>query len=322
MEANILLGALAQGLLWSVMAIGIYITYRVLDISDLTAEGCFTLGASVVANCVTREAAGGFMSLFVNPYAATLLAIFAGMLAGIVTGFLHTRIKIPPLLSGILTMTALYSINLRIMGKANVTLVDKDLEPISILTPLMDMGFTKNQAATTIGLIVVVLIIALLWWFFNTEIGYAVRATGNNRNMVRALGVNTDNMIILGLIMGNGLIGLASALVGQYNGFSDISMGTGTIVIGLSSVIIGEIVFCYLFELILKKRSIFLSLISVVLGSVLYRFIIAWVLDKGLNSSDLKLFSSLILALFLAIPLIESNLKSSFSSKKGKIKTP
>lgn len=293
---NIIVAALAQGLLWAIMAIGVYITYRVLDIADLTAEGSFTLGAAVAVYFISRG---------VDPLLATAIAFVAGMVAGVVTGILHTTFKIPALLAGILTMTALYSINLRIMGKATVSLLDpKTLTQISVLNSLQKYGLNKTQAAVLAGFIVVFVVIILLWLLFNTEIGYTLRATGNNTKMVSALGVNTDHMKILGLIIGNGLVALSAALVAQFNGFGDITMGAGTIVIGLSSVIIGEVVFCWLFEVLFGIRNTMVSLISVVLGSILYRIIIAIVLENGLKNNDLKLFSSLLLAIALALPRV------------------
>ncbi len=305
---DFLIGAVAQGLLWSIMAIGIYITYKVLDIADLTAEGCFSLGTCVVAHLVTKTyAQNSPFSIFANPMAATFVAVFAGILAGVVTGLLHTKFKIPALISGILTMTGLYSINLRILGRSNQALVKKgDLDTISIINNFQELiGLPKQPATTILGIIVVAIVVFLLWLFFNTELGYTLRATGNNPHMVRALGVNTDNMVIMGLIIGNGIIGLGSALVGQYDGYGDVTFGVGTIVIGLSSVIIGEVLFCFIFEIIFKKRTILLSLISVVLGSVLYRIIVATVLQMGFPTSDLRLLSSIMLAFVLAVPVLQ-----------------
>lgn len=284
---NIITSALSQGLLWAVMAIGVYITYRILDIADLTAEGSFTLGAAVACKLIVSG---------VNPLIATIISMFAGMIAGLITGILHTKLKIPALLSGILTMTALYSINLRVLGSANISLLDPEtFKTKSLLTSLEAFGISKTNSAIIAGLILTILVILFLWWFFNTEIGYSLRATGNNPQMVRALGVNTDLTIILGLVIGNALIALSASMVAQYNGFADISMGVGTIVIGLASVIIGEIVF--------SDRSSFKSLISVSLGSVFYRLIIALVLKLGLNTNDLKLISSILLVIALIFPM-------------------
>ena len=280
-----LIGAIAQGLLWAVMAIGVYITYRILDIADLTAEGCFTLGAGITCKLITS----GF-----NPFVSTLFALVGGLLAGLCTGLLHTKLKIPALLAGILTMTGLWSINLRVMGKSNIPL----LRETSIITMLENTGLNKNNAAIVAGLVLTVVVILFLWWFFSTEIGYSLRATGNNKNMIRANGVNTDNATILGIMLGNGLIALSASLVAQYNSFADIQMGVGTIVIGLASVIIGEVVF--------GSRTILRSLIAVALGSVLYRIIIAIVLRLGLRADDMKLISSILLAVALYFPTVRN----------------
>ncbi len=293
-----IIGAVAQGLLWAVMAIGVYVTYRILDIADLTAEGCFTLGAGITCKLITS----GF-----DPFVSTLFALGGGLLAGLCTGLLHTKLKIPALLAGILTMTALWSINLRVMGKSNIPL----LRETTIISMLEDMGLTKNYAAIIAGLVLTVIVILFLWWFFSTEIGYSLRATGNNKNMIRANGVNTDSATILGVMLGNGLIALSASLVAQFNSFADIQMGVGTIVIGLASVIIGEVVF--------GSRTVLRSLIAVALGSVLYRIIIAIVLKLGLKADDMKLISSILLAVALCFPAIRNiatkNLKNSL--KKG-----
>lgn len=303
---NVIIGAVAQGLLWAVMAIGVYITYRVLDIADLTAEGAFTLGGGVTCVLVTNG---------VNPFAATFMALIAGLIAGLVTGLLHTKFKIPALLSGILTMTALWSINLRVMGKSNIPLL-REKTIISMLEEfLLNMGVnstvTKSFSAIIAGFILTVVVVLILWWFFKTEFGYAIRATGNNQNMIRANGVNTNKAIIIGVMLGNGLIALSAALVAQFDCFADISKGVGTIVIGLASVIIGEVVFGH--------RNILHSLIAVALGSVLYRIIIALVLELGLKTDDMKLISSILLTIALCFPAIRSiatkNLKNSV--KKG-----
>lgn len=304
--ANILLGACAQGLLWAVMAIGVYITYRILDIADLTCEGCFTLGGGVACVLITNG---------VNPFIATLASLGAGLVAGLITGLLHTKLKIPALLSGILTMTALWSINLRVMGKSNIPLL-KEKSIISMLEDFLSSvgiasNMTKSLAAIIAGFILTLIVVLILWWFFKTEIGYALRATGNNQNMIRAQGVNTNTTIIMGVMLSNGLIALSAALVSQYNCFADISSGIGTIVIGLASVIIGEVVFGH--------RNILHSLIAVTLGSILYRIIIAIVLQLGLKTDDMKLISSILLTIALCFPTIRGiftrNLKNSL--KKG-----
>ncbi len=295
---SIIMNATAQGLLWAVMAIGIYITYRILDIADLTAEGCFTLGAAVTCKLITSG---------ISPILSTVVALVAGLLAGLITGVLHTKFKIPALLAGILTMTALWSINLRVMGKSNIPLLKQD----TLLTALADMGMKKDVAAIVAGFILTAIVILFLWWFFKTELGYVIRATGDNKNMIRAQGVNTDRTIILGVMLGNGLIALSASLVAQYNSFADISMGIGTIVIGLASVIIGEVVFGH--------RTILHSLIAVALGSVLYRIIIAIVLELGLRADDMKLISAILLVIALCFPSIRDMILKPLknSVKKG-----
>lgn len=286
----LLISTIAQGLLWAVMALGVYITFRVLDIADLTVEGSFPLGAAIAA------------ALMVSGYGlsvALLGALLAGMLAGVITGILHTKMKIPALLAGILTMIALYSVNLRIMGKANLSLLGVDTIFKAAKTFL-----AVNMAQTTfvVGLIITVLVGIFLYWFFGTQIGAAIRATGFNQQMIRAQGVDTNITIILGLLLSNGLVAVSGALVAQANGFADVGMGTGTIVIGLASVIIGEVLF--------GTRSFKNCLISVVLGSIVYRLVIAAVLFMGMPPNDLKLFTSVLVALALSMPLIKSKINS------------
>lgn len=290
MSLNMFLGALGQGLLWGVMAMGVYITYRVLNYADLTAEGSFTLGAAVAARLITIGSH--------DPLTSTLIAILAGLCAGLVTGFLHTVLKVPPLLSGILSMTGLYSVNLRIMG-ANVPLM-RGTE--TLLTRMGGLfGITdRNISAILVGLLFVVIVIILLKLFFNTEIGYVLRATGDNEAMVKAQGVNTNRMKILGLMLGNACVALSGALVFQFQGFADIGMGVGTIVIGLASVIIGEVIF--------NDKNTHRGLVAVVLGSILYRIIIAFVLARGIHPNDFRLISALMLALALSMPLIREKL--------------
>ena len=285
MSLNSFLGAIAQGLLWSVLSLGVYVTYRILDFSDLSTEGSYPLGAAVAATLILKG---------VNPFLATLAAAGSGVLAGLCTGLLHTKLRIPALLSGILTMTGLYSVNLRIMGKANLPLL-KQTTVLSVASDLF--GLSTTQAAMIAGLIAAVIVILLLWLFFSTELGMAVRATGDNPDMIRALGVNTNRMKMLGLMIGNALIGLAGGLLAQYNGYADVGMGSGTIVIGLASVIIGEVLF--------GRSSVLRSMISVVLGSILYRIVIAFVLDRGLVPTDLKPLTSIVLAICLSLPIVK-----------------
>ena len=291
MGLNMFLGALSQGLLWGIMAVGVWITYRVLNYADLTAEGSFTLGAAVAARLITS---GTF-----DPLTSTIIALLAGVLAGLITGFLHTVLRIPPLLSGILTMTGLYSINLRVMGISNIPL------PRGTTTLMTQIGgffgvTDRNTSAIIVGFIFVVFVILILRLFFNTEIGYALRATGDNETMVKAQGVNTNRMKILGLMLGNACVAMSGALVFQFQGFADIGMGVGTIVIGLASVIIGEVIF--------KDKNNHRALIAVVLGSILYRIIIAFVLGRGIHPNDFRLISAAMLAVALAMPMIRERL--------------
>lgn len=293
---HILTGAISLGLLWAIMTIGVYITYRVLNIADLSVEGSITMGAAIAARALIDGA---------NPYLSILLALIGGMLAGLATGLLHTKLKIPALLSGILTMIALYSVNLRIMGTSNLSLLRAD----TVYIPFMAMGLNRNNAAIAVGLICVSVLVALLYWFFGTEVGCAIRATGNNPNMVRAQGINTNVTIVLGLVISNGLVAVSGALIAQSQRFADIQMGTGSIVIGLASVIIGEVLF--------SKNSFLRRLISLVLGAVIYRMIIAFVLKLGMPANDLKLFTAITVAFALALPIFKDHLLTLKKSIKG-----
>lgn len=283
-------GAVAQGVLWSIMTLGVYITFKVLDFADLTVDGSFATGGGVSAILISHG---------MNPFLSLLIALIAGMACGFITGFLHTKLEIPGILAGILTMIALYSINIRIMGQANISLlgVSTILTTISGLFPAL----STNIVSLIIGLVIACMVIALLYWIFGTEIGCAIRATGNNEYMVRALGVNTDKMKIIGLVLSNGLVALSGAMVAQNQGYADVGMGTGTIMIGLASVIIGEV-------LMGRRFSFAYKLISVVVGSVLYRVIIALVLWFGLKSTDLKLLTAVMVAIALAIPVLKRKL--------------
>jgi putative ABC transport system permease protein len=293
---QIITGAISLGLLWAIMTIGVYITYRILNIADLTVEGSITMGAAIAAKALT----GG-----INPYLAIILAFFGGMLAGLFTGILHTKLKIPALLSGILTMIALYSVNLRIMGTSNLSLIRAE----TVYMPFQAMGLNQNNAAIVVGLICVSILVAILYWFFGTEIGSVIRATGNNPHMVRAQGVNTDLTIVIGLVLSNGLVAVSGGLIAQSQRFADIQMGTGSIVIGLASVIIGEVLF---------SRNGFLSkLISLVLGAVIYRVIIAFVLKLGMPANDLKLFTAITVAIALALPIFKEYLQTLKKSSMG-----
>jgi len=284
---QIIMGAVSLGLLWAIITIGVYITYRVLSIADLTVEGSIVMGAAIASSVITK----GF-----NSYLAIFLAFIGGLAAGLITGLLHTRLKIPSLLAGILTMIALYSINLRIMGRANISL----LRVNTVYTVFENMGMDHMSAVIVLGIIFVGSITGILYWFFGTEIGSAIRATGDNPQMARAQGINTNTMIILGLMIGNGLIAVGGALIAQSQSFADIQMGIGSIVISLASVIIGEVLF--------GRRSFYSRLISLVLGAITYRVIIALVLKLGMPANDLKLFTAITVAIALALPVFRSYL--------------
>lgn len=287
---DIIRGAISQGLLWSIMAIGIYITYRILDISDLTSEGSFALGAATLASLTVSGA---------HPLLALLLSAIAGGIAGLITGLMHIKLKIPTLLAGILSMTGIYSINLRIMGKANVSLNNQE----TILSTVADfLGLAKERdAALIVGLFFSIIVILLLYLLLNTELGYAIRATGTNENMIRASGVNTNFTKVLGLMIGNALIALSGGLVCQYNGYADVAMGIGAIVIGLASVIIGEVFF--------GKNKIFLSLLGVIIGSIIYRIIVALVLRAGFPANDMRLFTAILVPIAISLPQLKTNLQ-------------
>ena len=283
-------GAASQGVLWGIMALGLYITFKVLDFADLTVDGSFALGGAVSAVLLVN----GW-----NPFLSLLIAFLAGGISGVVTGLLHTKLEIPGILAGILTMIALYSINIRIMGQANTPLlgVDTIMVKLEIL-----LGIDRTMSSLITGIVFSVIIIMILYWFFGTELGSVIRATGNNERMVRAQGVNTDNMKIIGLMLSNALVALSGAMVAQSQGYGDVGMGTGTIVIGLASIIIGEVIFGVRF-------SFWYRLMSVVFGSIIYRIIIAVVLQLGLKSTDLKLLTAIIVALALALPVVKSKFK-------------
>ncbi len=285
---QILTAAISLGLLWAIVTIGVYITYRILTIADLTVEGSIVMGAAIAAISITRG---------INPYVAIILAFFGGLGAGLITGLLHTKLKIPSLLSGILTMIALYSINLRIMGRANISLLQVD----TAYTVFEEMGLRSTVSVILLGLIIVAGIVGVLYWFFGTEIGCAIRATGNNPQMVRAQGINTNTTIILGLMISNGLVATAGALIAQSQRFADVQMGIGSIVIGLASVIIGEVLF--------GRRGFASRLVSLVLGAIVYRVIIAMVLKLGMPANDLKLFTAITVAIALSLPVFRSYLK-------------
>lgn len=284
-------GAISQGLIWGVMALGVYITFKILNYADMTCDGSFAFGGAVSA---TLTVVFGW-----NPFLSLIIATLSGMAAGAVTGLLHTKCKIPAILSGILTMISLFSINLRVMGKANTPLLGVDTiitKIINILPESITSIYNINAWVTmSVGIVFTIATIGILYWFFGTEIGSTIRATGNNEDMVRALGGNTDVMKILGLVIGNGLVGLSGGLVAQTQGYADVGMGTGTIVIGLASIVIGEALFG-------RRFSFAYKLMSVVIGSVLYRIIIAVVLQLGLKTDDMKLLTGVLVTVALSVP--------------------
>ena len=288
---NLIISTIAQGLLWALLALGVFITFRILDVADLTVEGSFPMGAAISAVLIT---------IGVNPWLTVVIAGIGGMIAGAVTGWIHTKLKIPALLAGILTMIALYSVNLHIMGKANISLLRMD----TVYSAIHSMGISNAVALTIIGVVVTVVVGLFLFWFFGTELGTSIRATGVNPQMIRAQGVNTDTMILLGLLLSNGFVAVSGALIAQSQGFADIGMGVGTIVIGLASVIIGEVLFASssVVRKLFGNSSFVLSLVAVVFGSIIYRVVIATVLYLGMPPNDLKLFTAILVALALSLP--------------------
>ncbi|WP_307999241.1 ABC transporter permease [uncultured Gemmiger sp.] len=302
---NSMPGAVAQGLIWGIMAIGVYLTYRILDVADLTVDGSLGTGGAV---CVVLVLNGVPVGL------ALVAATAAGMLAGLVTGLFHTACGIPAILAGILTQLALYSVNLRIMGtgtgggKANL--------PISVdkYNLLVSARYVRDRVLHNPILILVIfclVTIAALYWFFGTELGCALRATGANRHMARAQGINTNVATVLGLMISNGLVALSGGLLAQYQGFSDINMGRGAIVIGLAAVIIGEVIFSRVF------RNFALKLLASIIGAIIYYIVMNFVLRLGLSTDDLKLLTALVVAAFLAIPYWKGKYFTKPAVKKG-----
>ncbi len=287
----------AQGMIWGVMAIGVYLTFKVLELSDLTVDGSFATGGAVFVVLTT----GGM-----NVYLSMLISFIAGCIAGFVTGIFHTKFGIPAILSGILTQLALYSVNLRIMGgKANTAISWRNFD--LLVSSRTDVIYET----ILVCLIFVAVLIAILYWFFGTELGHSIRATGCNPAMSRANGINTNTCKVLGLVLSNGIVALAGALLSQFQGFADVNMGRGAIVIGLAAVIIGEVIFSKIF------RNFALKLLSVVVGAIIYYIVITIVLKLGLRTDDLKLFSALVVALFLGIPYWKSKIHFSKKEKKG-----
>ena len=289
---NALPGAVTQGLIWGIMAIGVYITYKVLDLADLTVDGSMATGGAV---CVMLMLNG------VNVWLALLCAIIAGMLAGLMTGIFHTAMGIPPILSGILTQLSLYSINLAIMGfKANQGI---NVTKYALIVSQRNVRSVGLENPIVISLVILAAVIVLLYWFFGTELGSSLRATGANAAMSRAQGINTNICKILGLMISNGIVALSSAMLSHYQGFVDVNMGRGAIVIGLAAVIISDVIFGKLF------RNFALKLVGVAIGAVIYYIVIQVVLWLGLNTNLLKLLSALVVAVFLAVPHWKANMK-------------
>lgn len=307
-ESNIMTGlafqgAVAQGIIWGLLAIGVYLTYRILDFADLSVEGTLGFGAAVSAILISKG---------MDPFLTLLIATAAGMLAGLVTGVFNTVFKIPPILAGILTMIGLYSVTIHVMeGSANTSLFQYDRINTVVSTMLSKIGVpddvAPNLSVMIIGIVFVAVIIAIIYFFFGTEIGCSIRATGTNPKMARALGVNTDIMKVLTLVISNGIVGLAGALIGQTQGAANVQLGQGAIVIGLASIIIGEIIMCR------KDHSFWYKLIAVVVGSVIYRIIYAATIAPlgqklGLKAYDTKMITALIIAVALAIPVIKQTI--------------
>lgn len=293
-----LLGAISQGLIWSLMVLGVYITFKLLNIADMTTDGSFALGGCI---CATLMIAG------VDPTVAAIAGAAAGGIAGAVTGILHTFFGIPAILAGILTQISLWSINLRIMSDKSNQSVNKIASDITFWVDRLHL--TQSQATLVVGLFVVILAISVLYWFFGTELGSALRATGNNEDMIRALGVNTSFAKLLGLIIANVLVGLSGALICQSTKYADVGMGTGAIVIGLASIVIGEVLFG-------RVRNFALKLNASVIGCIIYFMIRAIVLRLGMKANDMKLLSALIVAMALCIPVLHAKWKASKEYKE------
>lgn len=285
---SIFLSSASQGVLWALLAIGVFLTFRILDIADLTAEGSFPLGAGIAAVSITNG---------LSPIVACLLGFLGGAAAGLVSGLLHTKLKIPALLAGIITMTGLYSVTSRTMGAPNLSLLGQK----TVFTWAESLGVSKENAVLIAGLLVALIVVTLLVLFLRTETGLAIRATGDNLAMSEANGINTDTMKIIGYMISNGCIALSGSLLAQNNGFADLNSGIGTIVIGLASIIIAEVLF--------RNQPLLLRLLTIILGAVIYRFILALVFELNVQPSDSKLASALVLVICLSFPQIQQKLK-------------
>ncbi|MDC2817214.1 ABC transporter permease [Leuconostoc suionicum] len=293
---SMIVSSIGQGLLWAVLGVALFLTFRILNFPDMTVEGSFPLGASTAVAMITHG---------IDPFIATIAAFLVGTIAGLITGLLYTKGKIPILLSGILVMTATLSINLRIMGSANISLLNqKSIFSIKILQHL-----PKYFDSVFLGLFIIAVITAGLIFFLQTELGQAFIATGDNPNMAQSIGIQTDRMTIMGLMLSNGLIAFGGAVIAQNNGYADINMGIGIIVIALASIIIGEVVFG---ELTLNER-----LVAVIVGSILYRLVLLAVLRLGFSTNDINLISALVLAVAMILPQLRHALNLDKIIKKG-----
>lgn len=291
-------GAASQGIIWGIMTLGVYITFKVLDFPDLTVDGSFALGGAVSAILISNG---------MNPFITLIFAFLAGSLAGLATGILNTKLQIPGILAGILTMIALYSINIRVMGgRPNIPLLGMATS-LTIIQNILSLS--KVLSDLLVGFVFSFFIVLIMYWFFGTEMGCAIRATGNNEKMIRALGVDTNIMKTIGLMISNALVSLSGALVTHSQGYADVGMGTGTIVVGLASVIIGEVIFGNRFNFLYKLSSI-------VMGSIIYRIIIAIVLQLGLKATDLKLLTAIIVAIALSVPVLNKKATKILNPKR------
>ena len=291
-------GAASQGIIWGIMTLGVYITFKVLDFPDLTVDGSFALGGAVSAILISNG---------MNPFITLIFSFLAGSLAGLATGILNTKLQIPGILAGILTMIALYSINIRVMGgRPNIPLLGMATS-LTIIQNILSLS--KVMSDLLVGFVFSLFIVFIMYWFFGTEMGCAIRATGNNEKMIRALGVDTNIMKTIGLMISNALVSLSGALVTQSQGYADVGMGTGTIVVGLASVIIGEVIFGNRFNFLYK-------LFSIVMGSIIYRIIIAIVLQLGLKATDLKLLTAIIVAIALSVPVLNKKATKILNPKR------
>lgn len=287
-------GAVAQGIIWGIMAIGVYITYRILDFADLTVDGTMATGGAAFVMCAING---------VNIYVSILIAFLAGCVTGFVTGLFYTAFGIPPILSGILTQLGLYSVNLNIMGKSN--------QPINSKNFALIVNLKEANKSIIVGLIITATIIAILYWFFGTELGHSIRATGNNQNMANANGINTKVNAVIALVLSNGIVALSGALLTQFQGFADVNMGRGAIVIGLAAVIIGEVIFGKLF------KNFALKLAAAVIGGIIYYIVITLVISLGFPSNDLKLFTAVVVAIFLGVPYWRNNIAAKRVKQTG-----